>query len=54
MDMAKEEEQRMLYDDTHMIATFRGNVGDIDWRKYPYASMMENYEGHQVEIRVSN
>jgi hypothetical protein len=54
LDLAKEEEQRMLYDNTHMIATFKGNVGDIDWRDYPYASMMENYEGYQVEIRISN
>jgi hypothetical protein len=54
LDLAKEKEQLILYDDTHIIASFKGDVGTIDWRKYPYASMMENYEGHQVDIRVSN
>jgi hypothetical protein len=54
LDLAKEEEQLTLYDRTHTVATFEGNVGGFDWREYPYASMMENYEGHQIDIRISN
>lgn len=54
LDLAKEEEQLELYDRTHVVATFKGQVGSFDWREYPYTSMMENYEGHQIEIRISN
>ena len=54
LDLANEKEQLILYKKTHVIATFNGNVGSFDLSKYPYTSMIENYEGHQVEIRISN
>ena len=43
-----------LYDNTTTIAIFKGNVTSFDLGLYPYTSMVENYEGSEIGIRVSN
>jgi hypothetical protein len=45
---------RHAYDNTATIATFTGNVYNYDLRQYPYTSMKVNYEGSNIEIRMSN
>jgi hypothetical protein len=43
-----------LYNKTTTIALFKGNVTSFDLGLYPYTSMVENYEGSEIGIRVSN
>src|SRR5215210_2529934 len=43
-----------LYSNTSTIATFKGKVTNFDLGLYPYTSMVENYEGSEVKIRVNN
>jgi hypothetical protein len=45
---------RDIYENTSVIATFKGNVFNFDLRKYPYTSMAKNYEGSIIEIRREN
>jgi hypothetical protein len=43
-----------LYSNTTTIAIFKGKVTNFDLGLYPYTSMIENYEGSEVGIRVNN
>jgi hypothetical protein len=43
-----------LYNNTSTIAIFKGNVTSFDLGLYPYTSMVENYEGSEIAIRLSN
>jgi hypothetical protein len=43
-----------LYSNTSTIATFKGNVTNFDLGLFPYTSMVENYEGSEVKIRLNN
>jgi hypothetical protein len=56
LDIGKEDSQLLhaLYSNTNTIAIFKGNVTNFDLGLYPYTSMVENYEGSEVGIRVSN
>jgi 4-amino-4-deoxy-L-arabinose transferase-like glycosyltransferase len=56
LDIGKEDDQLLhaLYSNTSTIATFKGNVTKFDLGLYPYTSMVENYEGSEVEIRASD
>jgi hypothetical protein len=56
LDIGNEDSQllHMLYSNTSTIAIFKGNVTNFDLGLYPYTSMVENYEGSEVGIRVSN
>jgi hypothetical protein len=56
LDIGKENNQLLhaLYSNTSTIAIFKGNVSSFDLGLYPYTSMVENYEGSEVGIRVSN
>lgn len=42
-----------LQQNTSAIATFKGHVTNFDLGLYPYTSMIENYEGSEVTIRVN-
>lgn len=42
------------YENTQNIATFTGNVYNYDLKGYPYTSMLANYEGSKVEVRINN
>jgi hypothetical protein len=55
LDIGTEGNQTLsdLYDNTRTIAVFKGNVTSFDLGLYPYTSMVENYEGSEVKIRVS-
>jgi hypothetical protein len=56
LDMGNEDNQLLheLYSNTSTIATFKGEVTNFDLGLYPYTSMIENYEGREVAIRVNN
>jgi Ca2+/Na+ antiporter len=56
LDIGNEDNQLLneLYSNTSTIATFKGKVTNFDLGLYPYTSMVENYEGSEVAIRVSN
>jgi hypothetical protein len=56
LDIGNEDSQllSMLYSNTSTIAIFKGNVTNFDLGLYPYTSMVENYEGSEVGIRVSD
>lgn len=56
LDIGKEDSQLLheLYGNTTTITIFKGNVTKYDLGLYPYTSMVENYEGSEVGIRVSN
>ncbi|HEY1247668.1 MAG TPA: hypothetical protein VGE97_01650, partial [Nitrososphaera sp.] len=56
LDIGKENGQLLqeLYGNTSTIALFKGNVTNYDLGLYPYTSMLENYEGSELGIRVSN
>jgi len=41
------------YNNTENIAVFEGNVKNYDLGKYPYTNMIANYEGDEIEIRIS-
>jgi hypothetical protein len=42
------------YNNTENIAVFEGNVKNYDLGRYPYTNMVANYEGDEIEIRISN
>ncbi|MDQ3807951.1 MAG: glycosyltransferase family 39 protein, partial [Thermoproteota archaeon] len=56
LDIGNEDNQLLheLYSNTSTIATFKGKVTNFDLGLYPYTSMVENYEGSEVGIRVNN
>jgi hypothetical protein len=56
LDIGNEDNQLLheLYSNTSTIATFRGEVTNFDLGLYPYTSMVENYEGSEVAIRMNN
>jgi Dolichyl-phosphate-mannose-protein mannosyltransferase len=56
LDIGNEDNQLLheLYRNTSAIATFRGEVTNFDLGLYPYTSMIENYEGSEVSIRMNN
>src|SRR5215211_1623827 len=56
LDIGNEDSHllRELYSNTSTIATFKGKVTNFDLGLYPYTSMVENYEGSEVKIRVNN
>src|ERR687898_288348 len=56
LDMGNEDNQLLheLRSNTTTIATFKGKVTNFDLGLYPYTSMVENYEGSEVAIRVNN
>jgi 4-amino-4-deoxy-L-arabinose transferase-like glycosyltransferase len=56
LDIGNENNQLLhaLYSNTSTIAIFKGNVTNFDLGLYPYTSMVENYEGSEVAIRLSN
>jgi 4-amino-4-deoxy-L-arabinose transferase-like glycosyltransferase len=41
-----------IYGNTTLIRAFKGNVFDFDLNRYPYTSMVKNYEGSMIEIRI--
>jgi hypothetical protein len=43
-----------LQRNTTAVATFKGKVTNFDLGLYPYTSMIENYEGSEVTIRLNN
>jgi hypothetical protein len=56
LDIGNENNQLLheLYSNTSTIATFKGKVTNFDLGLYPYTSMIENYEGSEVAIRLNN
>jgi Dolichyl-phosphate-mannose-protein mannosyltransferase len=56
LDMGNENNQLLqeLQRNTSAIATFKGKVTNFDLGLYPYTSMIENYEGSEVTIRLDN
>jgi hypothetical protein len=56
LDIGNENNQLLsvIYSNTSTIAIFKGNVTNFDLGLYPYTSMVENYEGSEVGIRVSD
>ena len=52
-DIQNEQQQLNLYYNTIPIATLKDNSTHYDLDKYPYASMSENRDIKQVEIRVN-
>jgi Dolichyl-phosphate-mannose-protein mannosyltransferase len=56
LDIGNEDNHLLhqLYSNTSMIAIFKGKVTNFDLGLYPYTSMIENYEGSEVKIRVNN
>ncbi len=56
LDMGIENNQLLqeLQQNTTAIATFKGKVTNFDLRLYPYTSMIENYEGSEIKIRLNN
>jgi hypothetical protein len=56
LDIGNENNQLLheLYGNTSTIATFKGKVTNFDLGLYPYTSMIENYEGSEVAIRLNN
>ncbi|MFL6310252.1 MAG: phospholipid carrier-dependent glycosyltransferase [Nitrososphaera sp.] len=56
LDMGNENSQlvQSLIASTNTIETFKGNVTNFDLGLYPYTSMIENYEGSEVSIKVNN
>jgi hypothetical protein len=41
-----------IYGNTTLIRVFKGDVFDFDLNRYPYTSMIKNYEGSIIEIRI--
>jgi hypothetical protein len=56
LDIGNEDNQLLheLYSNTSTIATFKGKVTNFDLGLYPYTSMVENYEGSEVAIRLND
>jgi 4-amino-4-deoxy-L-arabinose transferase-like glycosyltransferase len=56
LDIGNEDSQLLhaLYSNTSTVAIFKGNVTNFDLGLYPYTSMVQNYEGSEVGIRLSN
>jgi len=56
LDMGKDNSQLLqnLTANTNTIAMFSGKVTNYDLGLYPYTSMIENYEGREISIKVSN
>ena len=56
LDIGNENNQLLheLYSNTSTIATFKGKVTNFDLGLYPYTSMVENYEGSEIVIRLNN
>ena len=56
LDIGNEDSSLLheLYSNTSTIAIFKGKVTDFDLGLYPYTSMIENYEGSEVKIRVND
>ena len=56
LDIGNEDNQLLheLYSNTSTIATFKGKVTNFDLGLYPYTSMIENYEGSEIVIRLNN
>jgi hypothetical protein len=56
LDIGNEDNQLLdeLYSNTSTIAIYKGKVTNFDLGLYPYTSMIENYEGREVAIRVNN
>ena len=55
LDIGNEDNQAArLYSNTSTIATFKGKVTNFDLGLCPYTSMIENYEGSDIAIRVDN
>ena len=56
LDMRAENNQLLqeLQHNTSSIANFKGKVTNFDLGLYPYTSMIENYEGSEVTIRLNN
>ena len=56
LDMGNENNQLLqkLQRNSSAIATFKGKVTNFDLGLYPYTSMIENYEGSEVTIRLNN
>jgi hypothetical protein len=56
LDIRNEDNELLheLYSNTSTIATFKGEVTNFDLGLYPYTSMIENYEGSEVAIRMNN
>jgi hypothetical protein len=56
LDIGNEDNQVLheLYTNTSTIAIYKGKVTNFDLGLYPYTSMIENYEGREVAIRVNN
>jgi Dolichyl-phosphate-mannose-protein mannosyltransferase len=56
LDMGIENNQLLqeLQRNASAIATFKGKVTNFDLGLYPYTSMIENYEGSEVTIRLNN
>src|SRR5215203_62324 len=56
LDIGNEDNQLLheLYSNTSTIATFKGKVTNFDLGLFPYTSMVENYEGSEVKIRLNN
>ncbi|MDQ5843534.1 MAG: glycosyltransferase family 39 protein [Thermoproteota archaeon] len=55
LDIGNQDNQMLheLYSNTTTIAIFKGKVTNFDLGLYPYTSMIENYEGSEVGIRVN-
>lgn len=56
LDIGNEDSSLLhqLYSNTSTIAIFEGKVTNFDLGLYPYTSMIENYEGSEVKIRVND
>jgi hypothetical protein len=56
LDIGNEDSSLLheLYGNTSTIAIFKGKVTNFDLGLYPYTSMIENYEGSEVKVRVNN
>jgi hypothetical protein len=56
LDIGNEDSQLLneLYSNTSTIAIFKSKVTNFDLGLYPYTSMVENYEGSEVKIRVNS
>jgi hypothetical protein len=56
LDIGNEDKELLneLYSNTSTIAIFKGKVTNFDLGLYPFTSMIENYEGSEVKIRVNS